>query len=264
MNFLRVWAIFLRQYFLIRKSFQRVLGIFYWSALELFVWGAMTIYLDRVGQTEFSFIALILGAVILWNLLGRVQHGITVSFLEDVWTRNLINLFASPLRVSEYMAGLLLTSLVEVVAAFLFLSGISRLLFAYNVFSFGWYLLPFVAVLFLFGWALGIFATAIILRLGPSSEILAWSIPAFLSPLSGVTYPIATLPPALRTIAAVLPSSQVFEGMRSLVLTGAFDIKSLAFAFLLSVGFLLLSYLFLLASYRNVLKKGLFVRFVTE
>lgn len=232
--------------------------------LELLVWGAMTIYLDKVGRTNFSFIATILGAVILWNLLGRVQHGITVSFLEDVWTRNLINLFATPLRVSEYMAGLLLTSFAEVVAAFLFLAGVSWLMFAYNIFAFGWQLLPFVGVLFLFGWALGIFATAIILRLGPSSEILAWSIPAFISPLSGVTYPVSILPQFLQPIALLLPSTRVFEGMRSLVLLGTFDASGLLGALLVSVVLLFFSYLFLFSSYRKVFRKGLLVRFVTE
>ena len=262
MNLVRVWAIFLRQFFLVRKSFTRVLGIFYWSALELFVWGVLTIYLDRVGRANFSFIAVILGAIILWNLLGRVQHGITVSFLEDVWTRNLVNLFASPLSMSEYLAGLLFTSFTEVVASFAFLSVLSWLMFSYNIFQFGWYLMAFVAVLFLFGWALGIFATAVILRFGPSSEILAWSIPAFLAPLSGVMYPLSALPSSLRAVAAFLPSAHVFEGMREVVLEGVFNAHSFLFALVLSIAFLFLAYFFLLSTYRRVLKKGLLVRFV--
>lgn len=260
----RVSAVFLRQFFLLKRSPSRVFGLFYWSLLELFLWGVLTIYLDRVGRTDFSFVAVILGALILWSFLFRVQHGVSISFMEDVWTRNLINLFASPLSVHEYMAGLLVTSIAEAVLSLAFLTFVAWALFAYNIFQFGFILIPFIAVLFLFGWALGILATAIVLRLGPSSEILAWSIPAFLTPLSGVFYPVSALPRAVQPIAALVPTTRVFEGMRTAVLSGSFEIVTLFSSFLLSIIFLVIAYGFLLISYRAVVRRGLVTRFLTE
>lgn len=264
MNFQRIYAIFLRQFFLIRRSVGRIFAFFYWSTLDLLLWGLITIYLSRMDTSNFAFVAVILGTIILWNFLTRIQHGITVSFLEDNWTRNFINLFSSPLTLSEYIMGLVLTSASTALISILFMAGLAWFLFAYNIFQFGFLLLPYIGILFFFGWALGLLTTAIILRLGPSSEILAWSIPALLGPISGVFYPISTLPSAVQTIAAFIPISYVFEGMRTIVLTGSFDAGRLFLAGILSLVFFLAAYWFLLHSYRRVLRLGLFIRFMTD
>lgn len=264
MNVIRIYAIFLRQIFLMRRSVGRIFGLFYWSTLDLLLWGLITVYLSRIDTSNFAFVAVILGTIILWNFLTRIQHGITVSFLEDVWTRNFINLFSSPLTLGEYVIGLVLTSMATALFSILFMAGFAWVLFTYNIFQFGFLLLPFVTILFFFGWALGILTTAIILRLGPSSEILAWSIPALLGPISGVFYPISTLPSAVQTIATFIPISHVFEGMRTVVLTGSFDVWSLVIAAILSVIFFALAYWFLVRSYSRVLRLGLFTRFMTD
>lgn len=264
MSFQRIWTIFLRQFFLIRRSKYRVFGLFYWATIDLLLWGVLTIYLQDVGGQRLSFITVLLGAVILWNFLSRVQHGVSVSYLEDVWVRNFMNLFGSPLTVNEYVLGLMLTSVFTTLVSVVFMTTLATILFAYNIFQFGLLLIPFIAILFVFGWALGILTTAIILRLGPSSEILAWSIPALLSPLAGVFYPISTLPKALQPIATILPPSQVFEGMRSIILTGAFDSTRLFLALGLSLVFFLLAYWFLLTSYRHVLQQGHLIRFFSD
>ncbi|KKU04742.1 MAG: ABC-2 type transporter, partial [Parcubacteria group bacterium GW2011_GWA2_45_30] len=264
MNALRIYAIFLRQFYLNRRSVGRIFGFFYWTTLDLLLWGLIMIYISRLGTSNFAFAAVILGTIILWNFLTRIQHGITVSFLEDTWTRNFINLFSSPLTLAEYATGLVLTSLTTALISVIFMAGLAWFLFAYNIFQYGFMLLPLITILFVFGWALGLFTTAIILRLGPSSEILAWSIPALLGPISGVFYPISTLPVVVQKIAAFIPVSHVFEGMRQVVLTGSFDAGRLILAGVLSFVFFLAAYWFLVRSYRRVLRLGLFIRFMTD
>lgn len=264
MIFSRIFTIFLRQFFLIKRSVHRIFGVFYWSTLDIVLWGFMTSYLYALNSANLNFATVVLGTLILWNFLIRIQHGITVSFLEDVWTRNFMNLFASPLSVSEYIWGLVLTSVVTSLISISFMVFLAWLFFAYNIFQFGFMLIPFVIVLFLFGWAVGIFATSVIIRFGPSSEILAWSIPVLFSPLSGVFYPIAILPKYLYPLARILPSAQVFEGMRSIVLNGSFDAVRLFTAFALALIFFVLSFWFLLRSYRKALRSGSFTRFLTE
>lgn len=259
-----VTTIFLRQFFLIKRSMHRLIGLFYWSALEIFLWGFLTVYIHNVGGAEFGFITVIIGAVILWNFLLRVQQGIAISFLEDVWTRNLVNLFASPLSIGQYLAGLVLTSIFTSLVALSFMTMVAWFLFTYNLFQFGFLMLPFIFILFFFGLALGLFTTATILRFGPSSEILAWSIPTLIPPFSGVFYPIDTLPSWLQPISKVLPSTHVFEGMRSIVLSGTFDFNRLIFASILAMVFFVIMYWYLMRSYRHVLRKGLFTRFMTE
>ena len=194
MSFKRIWTIFLRQFFLLKKSGYRIFGLFYWSALEMVLWGVITLYILDVGGGQFNFMTFFIGAIIFWNFLIRIQHGITVSFLEDVWVRNFMHLFSSPLSFGEYILGLLLMSVFQTIIAIGFMMVLAWLLFAYNIFQFGLAMIPFVAVLFVFGWALGVLTIAIILRLGPSSDILAWSIPALFMPLVGVFYPVSTLP----------------------------------------------------------------------
>lgn len=260
----RIFTIFLRQFFLLKRSFHRLLGIFYWSMLELFLWGFLTVYLNRVGENRLSFITVVIGTVILWNFLNRIQQGVAISFLEDVWARNLMNLFASPLNIKEYVGGLVLVSIASSVVSIAVMALVAWLLFAYNLFQFGILMVPFIAVLFFFGLALGLYTTAMILRFGPSSEILAWSIPALLPPFSGVFYPIATLPGWIQPIANLIPVSHVFEGMRAIVLSGTFDLNRLLFALLLSLAFFVIAYWLLLRTYRFVLREGRLTRFQVD
>ena len=264
MNVKRIFTIFLRQFLLIKRSVHRIFGVFYWSTLDIVLWGFMTSYLYAFNSANLNFATVVLGTLILWNFFIRIQHGITISFLEDVWTRNFMNLFASPLTVGEYVWGLVLTSVVTSLVSISFMVVLAWLLFAYNIFQFGFMLIPFVAVLFLFGWAAGIFATSVIIRFGPSSEILAWSIPVLLTPFSGVFYPIVVLPKYVYAVASILPSAQVFEGMRSIILSGSFDTTRLSAAFVLAFISFVLSFWFLLRFYRRALRNGSFTRFLTE
>lgn len=264
MNFERIVAIFLRQYFIIRRSFMRIFTLFYWSTIEVFLWGIITIYLDRVANANLHFLAMMLGIVILWNFLLRTQQGSAVPFLEDVWTRNFINLFSSPLRISEYIAGHVLISMLTTAAALVLLALLSWALFAYNILFFGFALVPYIAVLFLFGIALGIATTAIVLRFGPAAQDLVWSLPFLLAPFSGVFHPVSALPQALQPIAAILPSAYIFEGMRNVVLTGAFDTPGLFIALALSVVYGAIAYATLIWAFRYVLRHGLFTRFLTD
>lgn len=264
MNMNRVWTIFLRQYFLYKRSRYRLLGLFYWPAMELFLWGVLTIYISRAGGPRLSFVSVLIGAVIFSNFLMRIQHGITISFLEDVWVRNFMNLFASPLTIMEYILGLLITSLVQLVITIGFMAFLAWLLFSYNIFQFGFWLLPFAGILLLFGFAVGILVTGIILRLGPSSEILTWAIPAMISTFTGVFYPIDLFPQLLQWFAKALPSTYVFAGMRSVVLRGDFEAVQLLGAAVLAFLWLIVSYIFFVRVYRSVLKRGLFTRFLTD
>lgn len=266
MNFKRIYAIFLRQMYLIfgGKRIIRLIDIFYWPTIDLLLWGLLTIYLDKIGKAEFSFVSTILGTFIFWYFFTRIQYGFNVSFLEDVWTRNFINLFSSPLTLGEYVMGLIISAVFKTLLAMGFMVLLALLLFSYSIFSFGFLIIPFAFVLSLFGVVLGLITTGIILRFGPSAEFLAWSLPALLLPFTGVFYPLSSLPSLLQPLAGVLPSSHVFEGMRNIVLYGSFNWSRLIISFFLTVVSFVLAYWFLLRSYRYVLRKGLFTRFMTE
>lgn len=242
----------------------RLTNVFYWPTLDLLTWGFITVYLNNVGKSGFNFLTAILSAVLLWNFFIRAQLGFHMAFLEDVWVRNFINLFATPLKVSEYVAGLVLTSIVAGFLSLILPVIVAWLFFSYNIFQLGFMLIPFFAVLFIFGWTVGLFSVAIMLRFGSSAESLTWTLPFIFIPFSGVYYPISALPLWAQKIAWMLPTSYIFEGVREVVSSGAFDAIKLLYGFGFSILYFFLAYFVVLQVYKMVLRRGLFTRFSVE
>src|SRR5258705_5222357 len=207
----RVLAIVLRQLYLMRGSPARVLPLFAWVAIDIVLWGYISRYLNSVAHAQFDFVSTLLGAVLLWDFFSRVMQGVTTTFLEDVWSRNFLNLFATPLSISEYVSGLVVSSTATSSIGLVVMLVLASAVFGLSFLSYGLLLIPFLLVLFLFGIALGIFASAVVLRLGPASEWFVWPVPALISPFAGVFYPVATLPAWIQGIAHALPPSYVFE-----------------------------------------------------
>ena len=217
MNGSRVAAIVLRQLYLYRGSPQRVFPMFAWVAVDILLWGFITRYLNSVSHADFNFVPALLGAVLLWDFLTRVMQGVTMAFFEDVWARNFLNFFATPLRTSEYLAGLVITGVGTSLLGLVVMLALAWAAFGLSFLTYGAALAPFIMVLLTTGIALGIAGAAIVLRLGPASEWLIWPIPMLVSPFAGVFYPVSILPGWMRAIAAILPPSYVFEGMRAVL-----------------------------------------------
>jgi ABC-2 type transport system permease protein len=259
-----VAGIVLRQAYLIRGSPVRVLPMFAWVAIDIVLWGFITRYLDSVSASGINFVSTLLGAVLLWDLCTRVMQGITTAFLEDVWSRNFLNLFATPLSIAEYVTGLVLTSLATSTVGLATMLALAIPVFGLSFFSIGAMLIPFLLVLFCFGIALGIFASALVLRLGPASEWLVWPLPALLSPFACVFYPLTVLPPAMRAVALSLPPSYVFEGMRALLAGRPFEPGGLTVGAALAMGYVVLAGYCFSRVQRYAVRSGLLARYSAE
>jgi ABC-2 type transport system permease protein len=181
----RTAAIVLRQYYLMRGSVARVTPLFAWVGIDIVLWGFITRYLNSV-TTGLNFVPALLGAVLLWDFFTRVMQGVSMGFLEDVWSRNFLNFFATPLRISEYLGGLVITSTATSAVGLFVMLVLATGIFGLKFFAYGLTLVPFLLVLFLFGIALGIVAIALVLRMGPAAEWFIWPIPAMVSPFAGV------------------------------------------------------------------------------
>jgi ABC-2 type transport system permease protein len=267
MNYSRVFGVFVRQLFLYKGNPTRLVSIFLWLIIDIVQWGFITKYLGTFGQATFGFVTVMLGAIILWEFTARIQQGIMMAFLEDIWTQNFINFFASPLKVREYLSGLIITSLVTSVVGFLAMIGIAWPAFGYNALAVGVMLIPFMTILLLFGIAMGVFVSAVVFRLGPSAEWLGWPIPLVLSLFAGVYYPISTLPSALGMIAKAIPPAYVFESFRAILTTGAFPstlLPDLLIGAALSIAYLLAASRFFVHIYEKNLKNGSIARFNAE
>jgi ABC-2 type transport system permease protein len=257
-------GIVLRQFYLMRGSPVRLFPMVTWVAIDIVLWGFITRYLNTVSDSGVDFVPTLLGGVLLWDFCTRIMQGVTTAFLEDVWSRNFLNLFSSPLSISEYILGLVITSIatssIGVVAMLLLATGIFHLQF----FSMGLPLLGFLTVLFVFGISLGIFASAIVLRLGPASEWLLWPLPALLSPFAAVFYPLAVLPQWMQWVARALPPAYVFEGMRALLAGRPFPGGQLLQGSLVAALELLLAAYFYGRVYRHAVRTGLLARYSAE
>lgn len=260
----RVFAVVLRQIYLLNGNFPRIMSLFVWCVVDIVLWGFMTHYLNGVGKMGSNFVPAILGAVLLWDFLIRVMHGLSMAFMEDSWSRNLLNIFASPISVGEYVMGLVLSSVLTSLLALVAMLGLATLCFGLQLFAYGAMFLPFLLILFMTGIALGIFATGMMLRYGPASEWLVWPIPAILSPFVGVFYPLAVLPEWMQGVSKALPPSYVFENIRAIAAGQTPDMTQMVVGLGLSVAYIGLAGLYFRRIYSQAVRTGLIARYSAE
>ena len=260
----RIAAILLRLFYLLRGSSARIVPLFAWQAVDIVLWGFISRYLDSVSAARVDFVPVLLGAMVFWDFLVRALHGVIIAFMEDVWSRNFLNIFAAPVSISEYLAGLVVFSIATSILVLAIMVALATAAFGLSFFAYGLMLVPFLLLLFLFGIALGIFGAAIVLRWGPAAEWLIWPIPALLSPLACVFYPLSALPSWLQWLARLVPPSYVFEGMRQVVAGGGVSLQSLLVCTALTVFTLLLACRAFLGVFRHAVRTGLIARYSAE
>ena len=231
----RVAAMVLRYWYLLRSSWPRLLELIYWPAVQMLMWGFLQLYI--AGNASFFARAsgTFIGAVLLWDILFRGQLGFSVSFLEEMWSRNLANLMMSPLKPIEFVISMMVMSIVRLLIGMVPVSLLAIGFFGFNLWSMGLALAVFFVNLILTSWAVGIFVSGIIMRNGLGAENLAWTIMFLLMPLTCVYYPVAVLPHWLQMVAWSLPPTYVFEGMRALLIDHTFRADLMARAFLMNV-----------------------------
>ena len=217
----RIWGMMYRHLALFRRSWPRVLELMYWPVLQMIVWGFVTAYIAGVqGNTASLAAGALLGGVLLWEVALRSQMGFAISFLEEIWSRNLGHVFVSPLRPWELVAALVGMSAIRMLTGVLPAVLLAWLLYGFGLFALGPVVVLFFALLMIMGWAVALGVTSLILRHGAGAEALAWSVLFGLTPFAAVFYPVAVLPGWLQPLALAIPASHVFEGMRAALLEG--------------------------------------------
>ena len=219
---LRVAALVRRHAYLLLKSWPRMLAMAYYPTVTMVLWAFVTMYLAPTNNMLKDAPGLFIGAVLLWDVLFRGQLGVSLTLIEELYSRNLGNLFVSPLTLPEFVLGQLAMSILRTLIGVGGACVCAWLLFRYSIFTLGFPLLAFFANLLIFGWAIGLAVSGMVLRAGLGAEELAWAAIFLVAPVSGVYYPIGVLPGWLQWIAWTLPSAHVFEGMRSVLLDAQF------------------------------------------
>ena len=230
----RILALLLRHLYLLRSSGPRILELMYWPTVQMILWGFITVFLVSHSSWVAQASGVLLSGVLLWDVLFRSQLGVSLVFMEEMWSRNLGHLFVSPLRPIELIWALLVMSLIRTLIGVGGAALIAIPLFDYSIFSLGLPLLAFFTNLIVMGWAIGLLVSGIVLRYGLGAESMAWVAIFAVQPVSGVYYPIEVLPKWLQYVAYALPSSHVFEGMRAVLFEHTFRMDLLVNALLLN------------------------------
>ncbi len=247
----RISAIILRHWYTLMGSWPRLLEMVYWPMLSVITWGFITQFFQQHTSIFAHAGGLLLGAVLLWDVLFRSQLGVSLSYLEEIWSRNFVNLFVSALRPWEYVASLLILSLIRTLICVVPAMILAFVLYHYDILTLGWPLLIFFSQLLVMGWWLGLMICGLLLRVGMGAESMAWAAIFMLSPISGIYYPIATLPDWLQYVAWMMPASYVFEGMRSVMLENIIPWNLLWQATLLNAAYMALGAWVFLISLRH-------------
>ncbi|SEL81622.1 ABC transporter permease [Nonomuraea pusilla] len=256
---MRIMGVVRRDFAALRRSPMRMFEVLFWPTVELLLWGFVTLFLQT--QRVPFVVTFLLGAVLLWQVLQKASNEISIAFLEDIWSRNLLNVQVCPLSSVEYLLGLVLFSLGKVAFAVAVMAGLAFALYGFGVTGLGVGLVPFVGLLLVLGWSLGLVGIAAVLRFGENAQVIAWSLVFVVQPLAGIFYPISVLPAPLRTVAWFLPASHVFEGMRTVMAGGAVPWDRMAWAAALNAVYLAATLALFAGALRYARRHGRLSRF---
>ncbi len=253
----RVGAMVLRYTYLLRGSWPRIVELAYWPTIQMILWG----FISQFFLTHSTWVAeaagVLIAAVLLWDVLFRGQLGVSISFLEEMWSRNLASLFVTPLRPYELIVAMLSISLIRTLIGVIPASLLAIVLYHYSVFDLGRPLLAFFINLLVMGWAMGLVISSLIMRYGLGAESLAWVAIFLVAPLSGIYYPITVLPDWLQPLSWALPSAYVFEGMRTVMFEGVFRTDYLIRAAALNVVYMAVGTAVFLRTFQIARRDGL-------
>lgn len=242
----RIWAMILRHLYVLRRSWPRLIELAYWPTVQMILWGFITVFFVSHSSWVAQATGVLVSAVLLWDVLFRANLGLSLSFIEEMWSRNLGQLFVSPLRPYELVVSLTIMSFIRTTISVLPAALLALPFYDVWVFSLGPALIAFFVNLLILGWCVGLIVSGLLLRYGLGVESLCWLGIFLLAPVSGVYYPIASLPEWLQPVSWSLPSAYVFEGMRGVLFDGVFRYDLFfgavglnALYFVLSAGFFL-------------------------
>lgn len=256
----RIRAMVLRYVYLYRGSWPRILEMAYWPTLQMIMWGFLTIFLASKSGFFVQAAGVLIAAVLLWDVLFRASLGVSLSFLEEMWSRNLGHLFVSPLRPGEFVAALTLMSAIRVLIGVIPAALLAIWLYAYSIFDMGLPLIAFFANLQIMGWSFGLVVCGLLMRYGLGAESIAWFAIFAVAPFSAIYYPLSVMPEWLQWIAGILPSTHVFEGMRSVLVEKTFRTDLLINAVALNAAYLTVSVVVFLRFFRSARERGLILQ----
>jgi ABC-2 type transport system permease protein len=259
MKFYRIYALFLRHFYLIKSSFPRILDLIYWPTIQIILWGFISKFFTMHSEFYNHTAGIILSAAILYDFLFRSSISFNMLFLEEIWSRNFTNLFIAPLKVSEIITALTTTALIRTLIGMVPAILLATPFFGVSILTLGPSLILLLLSLYIFGITLGLLVVSGLLRYGPSFENVAWSSLFLLAPLGCIYYPLSILPDWLQIIAKALPLVYIFEEVRSILLNNMVNYSNIMSALTLNLIYFLLAIYIFYTAFHAARKKGTLV-----
>lgn len=258
---LRIKAIAKRHALALKRSPHRLFDITMWPLVDVVTFGSIGVFAASQEGTGAIALGYLLSGIVLWHVVYQAQIALSTGFLEETWSRNLLNLMVTPIREVEYIAGVVLFGMVKLVAGVGLVAVTALGLYSFDVTDLGLGLIPVVAILIVVGWAVALFVIGTVLRFGAGAEALAWGILFVLMPLSGAFYPIDALPGFLQPVANILPTTYAFTAGRQLLDGGGVPWDQLGLAAVTSVVLMVVVLWYLLLMLKLFRKRGYITRY---
>ena len=256
MNLIRIYGLFLRHFYLITRSFPRILDLIYWPSIQITLWGFISNFFADHSNYYNGAVGVILSCAILYDFLFRTSIGFNMLFLEEIWSRNFTNLFIAPMKISEIIISLVFTALIRALIGLVPAILLTSPLFGISLLDLGLHLAFLFLSLYIFGITLGILVSAGLLRFGPSFENIAWSTMFLLAPFGCIYYPVETLPEFLQSVAYALPLVYIFEETRNILINQTVNYDNIIHALYLNALYLVIAISVFYYSFNKAREKG--------
>lgn len=259
MKLLKIKAILLQEMYLSFRSLEIIMDLVVFPVMSIVVFGFLSIYLS--GFNNFSIGSGVLLGMILWQVIWVIQYSVALGSLWNIWSRNLSNLFVTPLTVLEYIVAQSFSGVVKMFLILFASSAMSFYFFNFNILDIGIVNLAIVILnLMFFGFTLGLVILGLIFRFGTRIQAIAWGFLPFFQPITAAFYPVSVLPPFLQTIAYTLPPTYVFEATRGILNGLPINMHQMSVAFLLNILYLILAVLSFNYNFKKSKESGQFAR----
>lgn len=256
MKWHRIKALALRHLYPVIRDFDLISDMIYWPIIDTVLWGVTSQWLSE-STGNMQIIMTILMGLVLWNVIWRSQSEVARNLMDEIWNKNLVNIFSTPLKLTEWITTVLLLSIIKTLITLVFLIPAIYLLYSVNIFLLGWWLLVFFVGCLMTGWWVGFISAGIVLRYGQKMQTVVWTLPGILLPFSAIYFPVAKLPAFAQTISYLIPTTYVLESMRSMLSGNGVDLTLIAYCFGFNILWLGLSIWYFVRSYEYSRNLGL-------
>jgi ABC-2 type transport system permease protein len=257
----RIFAVVRRQYLVLWRQPNRWFDVAVWPVFDVLLFGSLGAFVAQENEASRAAAPYLLAGIMLFHVLFQSQIAMATGFIEETWSRNLLNVMTTPVTELDYAVGLSIYAFLKLLLAMASITVAALLSYGFDLTAVGWTLVPIVAVLLLVGWALALVVIGMLLRFGQSAEILAWGLNFVLLAISGVFNPISALPGLVQPLAELLPTTFAFRAMRTVLDGGAIPWGDLSAGLLGALVSTLLSCLFVVRMLRTFRRRGFVTRY---